>query len=156
MSTNTIHNRRLQLLGVVVFGSLSLVAVSVFLAGLISLSDTLVTSASVVTFNSGVFKLLGVALGLGALAVYTGIQWGFKRIPSGRVTKLATGTMVGGLILLFLLPHAVHIPLERHLFNRGYKLCEPKSRSSFSYKTVVYTIDVPVCLEGLGQVPSKR
>lgn len=156
MATETTKDRRVQLLGVVIFGGISLVALGVFFTGVASLFNALFESASVITFNSGIFKLLGVAIGLGALAIYTAIQWRLKRIPSNKVTKLITGSMVVGVALLFLLPHFVHIPLERHLFNRGYKLCEPKSRNNFSYKTVVYVNNVPICFHGLEQYPLRR
>src|SRR5690606_2648878 len=155
MSIDAIKNRRLQLLSIIIFGCISLVAGSAFILGLLSLSDALIESASIVTFNSGTFKLLGIAIGLGALAVYSGIQWSSKRIPSEKASRLITGVLVVAIALLFLLPHAVHIAVERHLFAQGYKLCEPKSRNALSHKTVVYVRDVPACLDGLKSFPSK-
>ncbi|MCR6652845.1 MAG: hypothetical protein NVV73_15775 [Cellvibrionaceae bacterium] len=149
MTNYSASNRRKQLLAAIIFGGLGLIALSVFCWGFGSLASSLVQSAPVITFNTGIFRFLGVALISIGIASYAAVEWRLRAMPSARVTKLLTRIMIAGLALMFLLPHGIHFPLEKYLFNQGYKICQPKSYANRAYRSVAYAIDVPACIEGL-------
>lgn len=149
MMNNSACDRRKQLLAAIFMGGFGLIALSIFFWGLGSLVASLVQSAPIVTFNTGVFRFLGVAIISVGIAIYAAIEWWQRSMPSAGLAKLLTRMMMVGLALMFLLPHLVHFPLEKYLFNHGYKICQPKSYANRAYQSVAYVIDVPACIEGL-------
>ena len=124
-------------------------ALWVFFVEAMELRAAVLESAPVVTFNSGVMKLFGIGLAASAFTGYAIAEIRLGRPPSAKMAKSVTSTIIAGLALLFLLPHLVHTPLERHLFSEGYKLCEPLSHRWLSYKTIVYVNDVPTCINSV-------
>lgn len=134
-----------------VFAVMSLVMLGLCVRGSLGLALDITASAPQVTVNTITFRLLGLSILAGILALIcvddtSGI---YKRFPT--LEKYLGRVMMVGLVLMFLLPTLVHIPLERYLMSNGYKLCEPKSEVLRTHRISVYVKDVPTCVEGLSK-----
>ena len=156
MMNHSASDRRKQLLAAILMGGFGLIAFSIFFWGFGSLAASLMKSAPIVTFNTGVFRFLGVAIISVGIAIYAAIEWWRRSMPSAGLAKRLTRMMMVGLGFMFLLPHVIHFPLEKYLFNHGYKICEPKSYATRAYRSVAYVNSVPACLDGLEGAVRKR
>lgn len=149
MASEPLQGRWLQLLVTIIFSGLSLGSMIFFLGGASTLINDLLGAAPVITFDTSVYRFLGVAIGTGGLAGAAVIVWAYQEKPPKAANKWIGRCLIAGLLLMFLLPHIIHFPLERYLFYNGYKICEPKSYATRSYRSVAYAHSVPACFKGL-------
>lgn len=156
MASKLIERRWLQLLVAIIFAGLSLGSMTFFLNGTGTLISDLLGAAPIITFDTSVYRFLGIAIGTGGLAGSAVIVWIYHESPPKAATKWIGRCLIGGLVLMFLLPHVIHFPLEKYLFNHGYKICEPKSYATRAYRSVAYVNSVPACLDGLEGAVRKR
>jgi len=127
------------MLGLLAFWAFASNAVEIFL-------QTKSLSASI-SFNRGSLRLLGVSIVLLALTTYMALEIFGGKPPTDKTSTLVSRSAIGGLILLFLLPHLVHYPLENFLFKHGYKICELKSHRWLAYQKIVYVSRAEECFE---------
>ena len=94
---------------------------------------------SVITMDKGVFYLFGVGVMLLALipdGVYHKI---LGNEISSQVQKWVSRTAISGLIIMVLLPHLIHYPMENVLQNNNYVECKKQSKQWLLFRTIVYT-----------------
>ena len=99
-----------------------------------------------VTFDKGVFYLLGAAIGsalLSAGGVYEGI---LGNVLTDRLTGFFTKAMIGAVALAFILPHVVHYALDNYLIDQGYEVCPEVSSQWLQVRTIVFVTNRDVCL----------
>lgn len=149
MASESSQSRWLQLLVAIIFSGLSLGSMIFFLGGAGTLINDLLGAAPIITFDTSVYRFLGVAIGTAGLAGAAVIVWAYQEKPPKAANKWIGRCLIAGLLLMFLLPHITHFPLERYLFNNGYKICEPRSYATRSYRSIAYANSVPACLEGV-------
>jgi hypothetical protein len=91
--------------------------------------------------------LLGAGVTLGALTL-GGLYQGILRLPlTKKVTKILTNVLIGGVVVMFVLPHIVHYPVESYLEGRGYNICEQASYRWFAYREIAYVSNSEACAE---------
>lgn len=95
-------------------------------------------SEPLILFDKGSYYMLGVGLGLLTLGVVVVIEfWGGKPITAKQnviFTRLAMSAMV----LLFVVPHGVHVLVDRYLTQQGYSVCEEASHQWLFVRDIVY------------------
>lgn len=157
MTSELMERRWLQLLAAIIFVGMSLGSMTFFLSGAGTLIRELLGGASIITFDTSVYRFSGVAIGTAGMAGSMVVVAIYQKNPPKAASIWVGRCLMAGVMLMFLLPHIIHFPLERYLFNSGYKICEPKSYATRSYRSVAYANSVPACLAGLqGAGKSRR
>jgi hypothetical protein len=124
-----------------IFGALFLVSFVIvafvfFFYGLSSFFGSL--SADLVVIMKGSFQMLGAGIGLSAL-IFAGIyeSWLGKRLTEKQVS-ITMKVALGGVILIFTLPHVIHYAMGSALERKGYSVCDAASRKSPHNPEIVY------------------
>lgn len=129
------------------FGAIAIVTLGIFLWNGGKLASAVIQEMPMVTIHTGVLRLLGIALLAAVLASALIISAQGKPSRNEKADRKIVRLLIAGLVILFLFPPAVHIPLERYLFSQSYKICQPKSTANRAYRVVVYVADVPTCFK---------
>ncbi|WP_020159900.1 hypothetical protein [Methylobacter marinus] len=130
-----------------VFSLLTISILTQFGWGVFQLYARIAENGPVIVFDKGVFYLLGAGVTLGALTL-GGLYQGILRLPlTKKVTKILTNVLIGGVVVMFVLPHIVHYPVESYLEGRGYNICEQASYRWFTYRKIVYVSNSEACAE---------
>ena len=105
----------------------------------------------IVIFDKGSYYLLGVAIGMLALAfVVIWEQW-LLRPLSRRITKIFSGLAVASLVTLLAVPHIAHFVANEHLTASGYSVCEAASDQWLFIRDIVYVQPSVECSEDIKQ-----
>lgn len=147
MSNNS--NNVVRYLGAAIFSIGTAFTFWVFFSHLVSFLNELSDNANIIYFNRGVIRLFGASVILLALTSHMIAEIIKTNPPGKRFTQWVTRIALAGLAALLILPHIVHYPIERMLFDRGYKICEPKSHQWLANKTIAYANSVDACLTNL-------
>jgi len=104
---------------------------------------------SVVLVDKGSYYMFGVGIGMLDLAfVIIWEQWLVKSLTK-KVTNIFSSLAVTSIVLLFVLPYAIHYLADNHLKNKGYTVCEVASQQWLFVRDIVYVRDSVVCNENL-------
>ena len=100
-------------------------------------------------FDKGAFYLLGVGLGMLALAIVT-VQEGWlgRDLSKSQATALSRLAIVG-VMLIPILPNLTHFATDTLLKNDGYVVCEPASHQWRFIRDIVYIKPGVECSRGL-------
>ncbi len=106
-------------------------------------------SGDVVLIDKGSFYMLGVGLGMLALAfIVIWEHWLLKPV-SEKVTKAFSRLAIASVVLLFALPHAIHYVADYQLKAKGYSVCEDASHQWLFVRDIVYVQASVECREDL-------
>jgi hypothetical protein len=125
-----------RIFGTLFFVSFAIGAFVAFFYGLSSFFGSL--SADLVVIMKGSFQMFGVGIGLSALTficIYESLLGKRLTEKQGSITMKVA---VGGLILIFTLPHVIHYAMGSALERRGYSVCDAASRKSPHNPEIVY------------------
>ena len=124
-----------------IFATLVLIVLSIcgfvaFFYGLSSFFGSL--SADLVVIMKGSFQMFGVGIGLSAL-IFADIyeSWLGKRLTE-KQGSITMKVALGGVILIFTLPHVIHYAMGSALERRGYSVCDASSDQSSHNPEIVY------------------
>jgi hypothetical protein len=124
-----------------IFGTLFLVSFAIgafvfFFYELFSFFGSL--SADLVVIMKGPFYMLGGGIALSVL-VCAGIyeSWLGKRLTK-KQRSVIEKLIVGGLVLMFTLPHVIHYAMDSVLEGRGYSFCGAASSQGLRNANIVY------------------
>jgi len=111
------------------------------------LAQQLLTLPAVITLNKGTLYLFGVGIGLGALCIAAVFQFWLEQPLSDRFSKIITAGAVSGLLITFILPHAVHYPVASYLEKHGYQVCPAASHQWLHSRRIVFVNDQSICIQ---------
>ncbi len=96
-------------------------------------------SHDIIEFNKGAFYLYGVGLIL--LIFVVGIVYTnyLKKNISNHTNKIIGKVVLVCLVITFLLPQIIHYATANYLENRGYQVCETRSKQWLHVRTIVYS-----------------
>jgi len=112
-------------------------AISVF-----NLFNAIKSQQDWVVFDKGSYYLFGAGLACLALAIGPTFAYIFKNM-SVKIAKIYAKvfavTLIGSIVLVFLLPQAADNYVDGLLTQKGYRVCESKTRQWLFDKKVFYT-----------------
>ena len=92
----------------------------------------------IVLLDKGSFYMLGVGLGMLALAfIVIWESWLLKPVGE-KVRKAFSRLAIVSLVLLFALPHAIHYAADYRLKAKGYSICEAASHQWLFIRDIAY------------------
>lgn len=121
------------------FGIIGLGALYIAVDTTILLITGIYNSQDNIEFNKGALYLYGVGLIL--LIFVVGIIYTnyLKRSISNHTNKIIGKVVLVCLIITFLLPQIIHYATANYLENRGYQVCEARSKKWLHVQTIVYS-----------------
>lgn len=131
--------------GFLFFLSITVACILWFLWSSYHIVEVILKEEKVVYFDKGSLYMLGAGIGLGALTfaiLYEGV---LSRELTNSITRGVTRVALGGVVVMFLLPHVFHYSVSVHLSKQGYTVCSGASSQWLLYKKVVYTKTEPDC-----------
>jgi len=137
----------IQHIGVVWFALMAIGALAWFLLIAIETSKQLIATPESISFEKGVFYLLGVGISLGALLAFMLIEVIKKKPPTDHVSKKIGRVALLGVVLMLLLPHAVQYGIENYLEPKGYGICDSASYQWLHHRIIVYTNNAETCIQ---------
>ncbi|MBB5210490.1 hypothetical protein [Microbulbifer hydrolyticus] len=103
----------------------------------------------VLMFDKGAFYLLGVGLGMMALAIVTVQEGWFGRTLSKAQAALLTRLTIVGVALIPIAPNVAHYLADELLRSDGYVVCEPASHQWRFVRDIVYIKPTVECSSSL-------
>ena len=101
----------------------------------------------IVLVNKGSYYLLGVGIGMLDLAfVVIWEQWLVKPLNK-RITTIFSGFAIASIVLLLVLPHAIHYFVDNSLKAKNYSVCKEASHQWLFVEDIVYTKGTIECSE---------
>ncbi|GHU46244.1 hypothetical protein AGMMS50289_19170 [Betaproteobacteria bacterium] len=127
--------------GVIIFGPVlfitgSLAALSWFFYRLFDVFFGELSELKV--FDKGSFYMLGVGVGMLALAIGTVQEYWFGKPLSNKQAAYFTKMALMSLVLIFTVPHLIHYCADNYLLKRGYSVCEEASRQLRLVRDIAY------------------
>ena len=96
-------------------------------------------------FDKGSFYLLGVGLGMATLAFVVVYEFWFGRPLTEQLTKVCNRLAVLSIVLLLIVPQAVHYLTDNYLLNRGYSVCSEGSSQWLFVSEILYVDNGQAC-----------
>lgn len=107
--------------------------------------------SEVVVFDKGSFYMLGVGVGMLALAMVAVLEGWLGQTLSKKQSVFLTRLAVAGVILIFTVPHFVQYVADDFLQGRGYSVCEEASHQWLFVRDIVYIQESITCSENLAK-----
>lgn len=95
-------------------------------------------SSSIVTFDKGSYYMLGVGVGLLALAYMIIREFWLRRPLTNEQSSFFSRVAISGVILAFVFPHIAHYAVDKYLEDHGYTVCEEASHQWLFVRDIVY------------------
>ena len=105
----------------------------------------------VVTFDKGSCYMLGVGVGLLALAYMVIKEFWLNTPLTNEQTTFFSRIAISGVVLAFIFPHLAHFTAHQYLKKGGYAVCEEASHQWLFIRDIVYiqpTIECSRSLKG--------
>jgi len=106
-------------------------------------------SSEIVIIEKGSFYLFGVGAGALPLALVCVQEFWIGKLLSRKQARILTRMAIGGVIIMFTLPHLMHFSLDYFLKKEGYSVCKEASHQWLHVRNIVYTQDPAECIEEL-------
>jgi len=108
-------------------------------------------SSNIVVIEKGAYYMLGVGLGLLALA-YICIHefWGGKPLTN-KQSSVLTKIAIASVALTFLVPHLIHYIADDFFLGAKYSVCEAASHQWLFVRDIVYIRETIECTENVMQ-----
>ena len=121
------------------FGIIGIGALYIAVDATISLITGIYNFQDNIEFNKGALYLYGVGLIL--LIFVVGIIYTnyLKKNISSHANKIIGKAVLVFLLITFFLPQIVHYTTANYLENRGYQVCEARSKQWLHVRTIVYS-----------------
>lgn len=134
-----------RLLCVAFFFILTIAALAWFVISTADFITQIRLNAAVIAFDKGAVYMLGIGLGL-LLLTAGGVVQGLlgKSLPSKYESLLGKGFVIS-ILLLFLLPHAVHYGVSQYTQKQHYTLCNEATYRWFLYSKFYFTNNASGC-----------
>jgi hypothetical protein len=116
-----------------------------FIMNTIGLVGQLLSKPDSIILNKGIFYMLGVGLGLGTLAFVVVYEYWLDKPLSETLTSICTKSGITGVVVMLLLPQAVHFVTDEYLTNLNYSICDSASRQWLLSREIVYVVDPALC-----------
>ena len=129
------------------FLAMTIGALAWFVFGAIDTAHQLLTDAEVVSFNKGVFYMLGVGIGLAVLSFVLVYEYWLGKPLTNTMTTVCTRIGIGSVAVIFLLPQIVHSQVENYVKDKGYEICPGASHQWLHSRTIVYVSNMGLCFE---------
>ena len=143
METTASPSWAIRFFGPVLFILGALAALSWFGYSTYTLVENL--SSKSVMFDKGSFYLLGVGLGMATLAFVVVYEFWFGRPLTEQLTKVCNRLALLSIVLLLIVPQAVHYLTDNYLLNRGYSVCSEGSSQWLFVSEILYVENGRVC-----------
>lgn len=116
-----------------------------FFANAYDTSTQLVSNAVIITFNKGIFYMLGVGMGLATLAFVLVQEYWLDKPLNTKLTKICTKLAITSVAVMLALPQLAHFVTNSHLTNKEYTVCESASHQWLLARRIVYTRNMDTC-----------
>lgn len=130
-----------------------LLALSTFLYSGFEISNIITKTLNeedLIKINSGSLRLFGAGLGALLLFAYMLTKYiGYLEEKKNLERAFKIGLIFSAVVFL-LMPPLFHLTLEKHLFQKGYDVCESKSYSKRTYTVTTYTSNSFSCVDAAG------
>lgn len=102
-------------------------------------------SSPIVAFDKGSYYMLGVGVGLLALAYMIIREFWLRRPLTNKQSTFFSRIAISGVILALVFPHIAHFAVETYFEEHGYIVCEEASHQWLFIRDIVYVQSTVEC-----------
>ncbi|MCK4865280.1 MAG: hypothetical protein KAT06_07595 [Gammaproteobacteria bacterium] len=105
---------------------------------LLQLTSEIMSNSDVLTFDKGAFYLFGVGFGLFVFVLAIIYSKVVNNKLSDFIHRLIFFSLIGSVVLTFVLPQAIHFYIDSYTEQNNYQICRDQSHRWLHAVTIIY------------------